>query len=366
VDDPTEPLERIELAVPGHEHWAGVGRGALELLADVIKDQAPSRVVLVSDHGVGPIWAERVRAEVARAGFECALHLTPQGEAAKSREGLFDLLAFLERERVDRAGLILALGGGTVGDVSGLAASLWLRGVRLIHLPTTLLAMVDSALGGKTGINSEVSKNSIGTFHQPVAVLSDLDLLSTLPRDQYLAAFGEVVKYGVAMDAELARLLQAEAARLRSPSDPLLARVVARCVELKAQVVAADEHDRGGRAILNYGHTIAHALEAASGYTATHGRAVALGMRGAALLGQRSGFTEPALVQEQDRLLAAYDLPGSLPRVDPELALEALGRDKKSAFGRLGWVLPRRLGEAVISRQLDSDLVRQVVLEILG
>ncbi|MGH7910539.1 MAG: 3-dehydroquinate synthase [Candidatus Dormibacteraceae bacterium] len=272
----------------------------------------------------------------------------------------------LEREHLDRRGLVLALGGGTVGDLAGFAAAVWLRGIRWVGVPTTLLAMVDSSIGGKTGLNTRLTKNGVGAFWQPAAVVSDLATLATLPEGEVASAFGEIVKYGVAMDATLASRLLDEAAQLRDRAAVPLEQVVDRCVELKAEVIGADERESGGRAILNYGHTVGHAIEAASGYRAVHGRAISQGMRVAARLAVARGLCDPSVVETQESLLRAFRLPGPLPQVTADQVLAALPRDKKATRGRIGWVLPRRLGRCQVGVPVPPDVVEQQVREVIG
>lgn len=354
----------VTVRAPGGHYPVLIGQGALSELASTVAALEPSRVALVSDSVVWPLWGEGAAQALTGAGIDVATHLVPPGERAKSFPGLEGVLAFLEREHVDRRGVVLAVGGGTVGDVAGFAAAVWLRGVRWVGVPTTLLAMVDSSVGGKTGINTEETKNGVGAFWQPAAVLSDLATLSTLPEGEVASAFGEIVKYGVAMDATLAERLVREAARLRAREASSLEEVVDRCVELKAEVIAADERDAAGRAILNYGHTVGHAIEAASGYRATHGRAIAQGMRVAARLAVDQRLCDPSVVAEQEALLDAYGLPGPLPHVTADRVLAALPRDKKSTGGRIGWVLPRRLGRCQVGVAVPPDVVERRVREI--
>jgi 3-dehydroquinate synthase len=289
----------------------------------------------------------------------------PAGERCKTLAELERVLDFLEASAIDRHGVVVALGGGTVGDLAGFAAAVWLRGVRCVQVPTTLLAMVDSSVGGKTGVNSPRAKNVIGAYLQPSAVVSDLAVLDTLPDDQYLAAFGEIAKYAVAQDAGLGRRLEADAPALLARSGDALEPVIGRCVELKAEVVAGDERESGPRQILNYGHTVGHALESASGYGAAHGRAVAFGMGAAARVGAAMGLCPPDLVARQDALLEAYGLPGELPLVRADDVLAAVPRDKKTRAGKVRWVLPREMGRAQVGVEVPDEVVAAVVRELL-
>src|SRR5256884_4878057 len=247
-------------------------------LRNVITRMDPTGAAIVTDTNVRP-WAVKVAKAIKRGGLKTAIHAIPAGERSKSMLQLEAVLSFLERQQIDRGGCVIAVGGGTVGDLAGLAASMWQRGVRLVAVPTTLLAMVDSSVGGKTGVNGRRSKNAIGSFWQPSAVISDLAAIETLPAPGYRDAFAAGVKYAVAMDRRPFELLERNAPRLLARDLSMLERGVFRCVAAKALIVAKDERDRGPRAILNYGHTASQGVGAASGFRVTHGRAVAFGMR---------------------------------------------------------------------------------------
>ncbi|MFI5282198.1 MAG: 3-dehydroquinate synthase [Candidatus Dormibacterales bacterium] len=342
-----------------------IGTNIQRELRGVITRLNPTGAAIVTDTNVRP-WAIKLAKAIRRAGLKPAIHVVPAGERSKSMAELRDVLAFLERERIDRGGCVIAVGGGTVGDLAGFAASVWQRGVRLVAVPTTLLAMVDSSVGGKTGVNGIHSKNAIGTFWQPAAVISDLACMETLPAASYRDAFAEVVKYAVAMDRGLIDLLQRERDRLMAADGRMLESVVFRCVAAKALVVAKDERERGPRAILNYGHTAGHALEAASGFRVSHGRAVAFGMRVAARMALSMGLCSRRLVDTQDELLTSYGLPDKLPRVDPARVLAAISRDKKARRGKVAWVMPRRLGHAEIGHAVPSAVVRRAVTRALS
>lgn len=359
-------MARLMVKVPAAPYPVLVGQGAIGELPVVVKELGATGAAVITDRSVERLWAEPVVQALSGVGIDAHLLAIEPGEQAKTLGGLERVLGFLEDSRIDRGGIVIALGGGTVGDLAGFASAVWLRGVRCVQVPTTLLAMVDSSVGGKTAINTERTKNSVGAFWQPSAVVADLSTLATLPDDEVLAAFAEVVKYGVAMDAELAERTRIDGDRLRARDLEALEPVVSRCVELKAGVVAADEREQGRRAILNYGHTVGHAIEAASGYTATHGRAVAQGMRAAARLAAAMGLCEDLTVAAQDELLAPFGLPGPLPAVTPDAVLGALPRDKKAAAGRTRWVLPREVGRADVGVEAPPELIERVVRDTIG
>ncbi len=342
-----------------------IGTGVHRELRSVVRRLDPSSAVIVTDTNVRP-WAQTVARAVKPTGVRPTIHVVPAGERSKSMSALNDVLAFFERQKIDRGGLVIAVGGGTVGDLAGFAASIWLRGIRLVAVPTTLLAMVDSSIGGKTGVNGTRSKNAIGTFWAPSAVVADMACLETLPAVHFRDAFAEVVKYGVAMDRGILELLQQERPRLLEGDPRVLERVVFRCVTAKALVVARDERDRGPRAILNYGHTAGHALEAATRFRVSHGRAVAFGMRIAAKVALALDLCGPRLVEAQDALLAEYGLPDRAPAADPARVLAAIEHDKKARRGRVAWVMPRRLGHAEPGHVVPAGVVRRIVRKALA
>jgi 3-dehydroquinate synthase len=330
-------VRRVEVALPAGPYPVLIGAGALGELGGYLT----GRAVVIADRAV-PRLPELDLPTIAIAG----------GEGAKTMAGLEVLLAALEEHRVGRDGTVIAVGGGTVGDLAGFAASVWLRGVALVQVPTTLLAMVDSAIGGKTGVNTSSAKNSIGTFWQPRAVLADTRYLDTLPHEQLEGGWAEVVKYAMTLDPGIAELED-------------LAEVVERCVRCKATVVAADEREAGPREVLNYGHTVGHAIEAASGYSVHHGRAVAAGMRAAARISAALGLCDRSLVDAQDELLGRRGLPGALPPLSIDEVVTATAGDKKARGGRGRWVLLRGMGKAETGHEVPDSAVREAVAEIL-
>jgi 3-dehydroquinate synthase len=342
-----------------------IGSNLQRELRNVVTRLAPTGAAIVTDTNVRPL-AAKVAKAIKRAGLKTAIHAVPASERSKSMVQLQAVLDFLERQRIDRGGIVIAVGGGTVGDLAGFAASVWQRGVRLVAVPTTLLAMVDSSIGGKTGINGRRSKNAIGAFWQPSAVVSDLAAIETLPEPAYRDAFAEVVKYAVAMDRGLFELLQRNSPRLVERDLAMLQRVVFRCVAAKALVVAKDERERGPRAILNYGHTAGHALEAATAYRVTHGRAVAFGMRVASRIALAMELCSKRVVDAQDELLASLGLPDRPPHADPNRLLAAMALDKKARRGKVAWVMPRRIGHAETGHTVPAALVRRVVTRSLA
>ena len=342
-----------------------IGTNLQRELRNVVTRLDPTGVAIVTDRNVRP-HALRVAKAIKRAGLKTAIHAIPASERSKSMSQLQSVLAFLEKQQIDRGGCVIAVGGGTVGDLAGFAAAVWQRGVRLVAVPTTLLAMVDSSIRGKTGVNGRRSKNAVGAFWQPSAVISDIATVETLPNPSYRDAFAEVVKYAVAMDRGLFDILQRNSPRLLERDTAMLERVVFRCVAAKALVVAKDERDRGPRAILNYGHTAGHALEAATGFRVTHGRAVAFGMRVAARIALATDLCSKRVVEAQEALLEAFGLPDQPPPVDPRRVLAAIQLDKKARRGKVAWVMPRRVGHAEIGHTVSGAVVRRVIARSLA
>jgi 3-dehydroquinate synthase len=329
-----------------------------------------ANVVLITDANVQPLHGTMVAGSLTDAGATVHTIVVEPGEHAKSPATAESLWGQLLELGADRNTVVAALGGGVVGDLAGFVAATYARGVGLLQIPTTLLAQVDSSVGGKVGINLPGAKNMVGAFWQPLGVLIDTDALATLPRREYVSGLAEVVKYGVILDVEFFADLEASAAALSARQSDVLGQVVARCCRLKADVVEADERETGrgppelNRAVLNYGHTFAHALETTSGYGRwLHGEAVSLGMMCAARLARRLGRVDDRFVRRQRELLVALGLPVEMPDVDAEAFLAVMGRDKKSQHGRLRFVLPERMGRVELIGNISADDVRSALRE---
>lgn len=341
--------------------WGALGRLA-QYLAQL---KLPPRLFLFTDSNVQRLYAAALEEQLVQAGFEPHIYVVPAGEASKSQQQLSEIYSWLIEQRAERREAIVALGGGVVGDLVGFVAASYLRGVPLVHIPTSLLAQVDSAIGGKTGINHERGKNLIGAFYHPRFVLVDPATLLTLPVRERTEGWAEVVKYGIILDADLFAVLERHANILREFAHPpvaLLCQIIARCIDRKVEVVEKDERESDLRAILNYGHTVAHALENVSGYGEfLHGEAVSLGMVAAAALAQEAGMFEASEATRQNELLAALGLPtryrGS---VQAREILAKMQLDKKVVARRVRWIMPRRIGEVVVT-ELPDDLVTRVV-----
>ena len=310
--------------------------------------------------------ADVVRESLVRAGWTCGLLELEPGEKTKSVNNLSAVWDALIAAKADRQTVVIAVGGGVIGDLAGFAAASFVRGLPFVQVPTSLLADVDSSVGGKTGINHPAAKNMLGAFHQPIGVLIDTAVLDTLPAREFSAGLAEVVKYGVILDADFFAFLEQRAESINRRDPNILRQVVARCCRLKADVVEKDEFERTGlRAILNYGHTFAHAFEALAGYgELLHGEAVAIGMLYASRLAERLGFIDATTTRRQEELLSLFGLPIQLPADWPhseDAVIDRMKLDKKTLAGQLRFVLPKRLGHVEVISDVSEADVRAIL-----
>jgi 3-dehydroquinate synthase len=335
-----------------------VGAGILRQARDVLGAAVRGRSVIVTNAVVAAHYLTPLRTSLARDAALPDVILVPDGEAHKSWSTLHDVLTRLLELRADRTTTLVALGGGVVGDLAGFAAAIYQRGIPFVQVPTTLLAQVDSSVGGKTGVNHVHGKNMIGAFHQPVAVLIDTDCLATLPPRELSAGLAEVVKYGAIRDAAFFAWLERNAAGLLARDADVLAHAIHESCRIKADVVAADERESGERALLNFGHTFGHAIETATGYgTWLHGEAVGAGMALAARLSERVLQLAPADTARLIALLRACALRTDVPALPSARWLDLMGRDKKAVAGKLRFILLEALGRArVVSDVSDADV----------
>jgi 3-dehydroquinate synthase len=343
-----------------------VGRGLLAAVGPAVKAAGAGRAVVIADAAVAPTHAAVVERALREAGVATALLTVPAGEASKSISGVGRVWDALAEMAVDRRTHLVAVGGGVVGDLAGFAAATFGRGIAVWQVPTTVVAQVDSAIGGKTGINLPAGKNLVGAFWQPRGVFADIDALATLPDREFVSGFAEVVKYGMILDEAFFAWLEEHAAAVRARDPAALLHAVERSAALKAGVVEQDERELTGlRAVLNYGHTFAHAYETAAGYgTLLHGEAVAIGMARAARLAGFLGRIGADVIRRQDRLLEALGLPTRPAETGPaaEELLAVMARDKKAVAGRLRFVLPDRIGRVELVDDVPTDLVRRALV----
>ena len=339
------------------------GQGILGSAAEYLEPFVKGRkCLLLTDSNVGRIYAEKVSGMLAAAGAEAFTFTFPAGEENKTLETVGSICSHAVKCGLDRSSLIVALGGGVCGDIAGFAAAIYMRGINFTQIPTTLLAAVDSSVGGKTGADLPEGKNLIGAFWQPKLVLVDPEVFHTLPVKEVRCGLAEVVKYGVIMDAALFAKLEQNTDKLNAVDLQFYAGIIARCCELKAQVVAADEREGGLRAILNYGHTFGHAVELVSNFAIAHGEGVSIGMNMAAELAVQAGLLDLAAAVRQRNLLKKLALPRSLPPGgDPEKIYAGMLKDKKKVGSRLNLIIPLEIGKVEIRSGFEpADIIKAI------
>lgn len=361
--------ERIVVELGPRSYTVLVGEGLLDRTAEVLPEGGWRRAAIITDGNAGPLYSGTVSRCLREAGLEVTTCTVEPGERSKSAGKAFELLESLTTSGLGRSDLVVALGGGVVGDLAGFVASVYKRGVPLLQVPTTLMSQVDSSIGGKTGVNLEEGKNLVGTFHQPVAVLCDVGTLRTLDKRQYTSGLAEVAKYAFLDPALLPRPLGEMASPLRAAGPEVLVTVVSRCAGAKAEVVSEDERDTGVRAVLNYGHTLGHALEAVTAYrgTYTHGEAVAIGMVFAALVASRTGVADGRLADRHIEALRSLGLPTAPlePIADFDAVLNAIWHDKKSRGG-IAMVLLHGEGHPEVHPDLDVSVLGDCYRRLIG
>nr|WP_254053447.1 3-dehydroquinate synthase [Singulisphaera sp. GP187] len=323
------------------------------------------RALLVTDRNVAPLEGP-FRAALENLGIATSLAVMPPGESTKSLDCAADLFDELVRIRADRHTVVVALGGGVIGDLAGFVAASYARGLPLLMVPTTLLAQVDSSVGGKVGVNHPRAKNIIGAFHQPVAVWIDTESLRTLSDREYRCGLAEVIKYGVILDADFFSFLEQSVDAILAREPAALRHIVAHSCQLKADVVSKDEREETGlRAVLNYGHTVAHAIESVAGYGGRyhHGEAVAVGMVVETRLAEHLGWVDSATTERVETLVKRYGLPVSAPELDRDALIEAMTRDKKNQKGKIRFVLPRTIGRVELTDAPSEADVRKALID---
>ncbi len=352
--------EQITVQLGDRSYLIRVGSGLLRQL-EPFADPGSQHVVIVTDDHVAALYLDTVQQQWRQSVGRLDAIVVPAGETSKSLDQLGKLWNRLLELNADRHSTVLALGGGVVGDLAGFAAATYARGIPLVQIPTSLLAQVDSSVGGKTGINLSHSKNMVGAFWQPGLVVIDPDVLSTLPTADYVSGLAEVVKYGVIADAEFFSLLQQNTDGLNARDRKLLTRVIADCCRMKSKIVSQDETEtHGKRAILNYGHTFGHAIETVFDYgTYRHGEAVAIGMHCAARTARFLNLVDDSFVQQQTQLLQSLHLPLTVPAGREDELIAAMHRDKKVSHGRLRLVLPTRIGHVELFDSPGDDVLER-------
>lgn len=358
----------IEVAAASGRYSVHCRWGALDDLGTLMRDAGLTGAAsVITDDAVGPLCGDRALASLSAAGFEAKLHAFPAGEASKTLETTRAIYDWLLDCRAERGSAIVALGGGVVGDLGGFVAATYLRGVPFVQAPTSLLAMVDASIGGKVGVDHPRGKNLIGAFYPPRLVVQDTSLLATLPTRSLREGFGEIIKHALIMDAPMLDILEHDADRMLAVEPELITELVSRNAALKATVVSGDEREGGRRAILNYGHTIGHAIEAVAGYgRVVHGEAICIGIMAAAAIGERLGVTPAAVRERQASLFARYQLPVSLTGIDADAVFAATAFDKKVSAKRLRWVLLEDFGRPILRDDVPDGVVRDVLRDLFA
>jgi 3-dehydroquinate synthase len=363
---PPVALDPVWVEAPSRRYAAYCGWGILDRLGDLMREAGlEGAAYVISDTEVLPRHGDRALLSLRQAGFRAQAFAIPAGEASKSLASAATVYDWLVAQRAERGHTIVALGGGVVGDLAGFVAATYLRGMPFVQAPTSFLAMVDASIGGKVAVDHQAGKNLIGAFYQPRLVIDDVSTLKTLPRRTVVEGYAEAIKQALILDPQLLAELEERADDLLHLEPAATAEIVRRNVAIKASIVAEDERDTGRRAILNYGHTVAHGIEAAAGYAIGHGAADAVGMTAAAEIGRRLGVTPPAVIERQRAVLERYGLATRAPGVDPERVLEAMALDKKVSAGTVRWVLLEDVGRAVLRSDVPPALVREVLQNLL-
>jgi 3-dehydroquinate synthase len=357
----------LRVTTPGGSYPIHLTSGALDELPKRLEEAGldRGRLWLVSNDQVLPLHGERVMSTLQNAGRTVQSFAIPDGEAHKTLQTVDHVYDWLLRNGVERGDAVLALGGGVVGDLAGFVAATVLRGIAFVQLPTTVLAMVDSAIGGKTGVDHAVGKNLIGAFWQPRLVLSDTTLLQTLPSRERVAGWAEAIKHGVIGDKELFTTLGQHSKALLNNEEPITSELLRRAAAFKARIVSGDEREQGDRILLNYGHTVGHAIEAESNYTLRHGEAVAIGMMAAGSLANAFGLFPDSELAEQRALLESFGLPVCIPAgMNIGNVLQRITSDKKTRNARVRWVLPTAIGTMIMRDNVPQNVVEVVLHEL--
>jgi len=357
-------METIRVELGERSYDIVLGTGVLKKIGNSLKSFGLSpKIAIVSNPTVFSLHGKLVVNAVRKAGFDAITISIPDGEEYKNLLWLQHIYNELLMHKLDRSSALIALGGGVIGDITGFAASTYMRGISYIQVPTTLLAQVDSSIGGKTGVNHELGKNMIGTFWQPRLVWIDVETLRTLPEREWVAGLAEIIKYGVIYDEDLFRMLEEKKDKILSLDRNVLTHIIKRSCEIKADVVSKDERESGVRSILNFGHTIGHAIETATDYKRyLHGEAVALGMCLEAELSQKLKFIDKKAVLRIRKLADSFGLPSVLPAdIDIDHILSSMQLDKKAVAGALKFILPERIGRVRIHKGITEKVIKRLL-----
>lgn len=355
-------MKALKVSLGDRSYQVVVGTDALGQAGSRLKELGVGdRLVIITNPVVQELYGGVLKESLSAGGFKVDTLTVPDGEEHKSLDVAGGLYNRLTAVYAERATPILALGGGVIGDLAGFVAATYLRGVPLIQIPTTLLAQVDSSIGGKVAVNHGRLKNKIGAFYQPRLVLSDTAALKTLPPAEFANGMAEVIKSAVIRDKDLFTFIETNIDKIKAQDNAVLEEVVFRSASIKARVVEQDETDLGVRNILNFGHTVGHAIETVSGFGVGHGQAVAMGMAAVGEIAHRMGIFEESELARLKSVIECFGLPVEMPKMDAEKLLEAMQHDKKIVGGKVRFVLPRAIGDVFVTDEVDPSLVEEVL-----
>jgi len=356
-------MKKVRVRLGSNSYEVCIGSGLLTQTGQQLKEIGFSdRLVIITDPIVKSLYGNTLKQSLTSSSFKVIILEVPEGEEQKSLETAGNLYNELSNFYAERTTPILALGGGVIGDLAGFVAATYLRGVPLIQIPTTLLAQVDSSIGGKVAVNHGQLKNKIGAFYQPRLVISDINALKTLPGEEFINGLAEVIKSAVVWDKEFFDFLDRNLDKIKSLDDRVLEEIVFRSAKIKAEVVEKDEKDLGLRSILNYGHTVGHAIESALDFKIEHGRAVAVGMLVAGRISNKLGMLDKNELIRLEDVIGRAGLPTAVPNLKLEKVIQAIEHDKKILRGKIRFVLPRAIGEVFITDEVSLSLIEQVLV----
>ncbi len=356
-------MQKVRVNLGERSYDIVIDSGILSNIGEALKGFGFSKVAVISNPTVFNLYGDVVINSIKNAKFETLHVIIPDGEEYKNFNETYNILTELLKNRLDRKSCLIALGGGVIGDITGFVASIYMRGIDFIQVPTTLLSQVDSSVGGKTGVNHELGKNMIGTFYQPRLVWIDIDTLRTLPKRQILCGIAEIIKYGVIWDEEFFGFLENNRKSILMLDAECLTNIIRRSCEIKAEVVSKDERESGLRAILNYGHTIGHAIETETGYSRfLHGEAVAIGMNMEAGISEIMGLLSKKDYFKIKAVIDSYGLPSELPDdLNVDKLISHMKLDKKVEAGEMKFILPERIGSVRIQKGIAIEIIKEAI-----
>ncbi len=356
-------MEMVRVDLGERSYEVMVGAGLMERIGELTSHLSlGSSCALITHEKIFSMFGDRIMASLKRNRQRVYPIFIPEGEVSKNLEWASRIYQVMIESGLDRSSFVVALGGGVVGDLAGFVAATYMRGLDLVHVPTTLLSQVDASLGGKTAVNLSIGKNLVGVFHQPRLVLSDVDALESLSKEEFRSGMGEVIKYGVIKDPELFDFIESEHKRISARNKEALEWIIHRSCRVKAWVVSEDERESNLRAILNYGHTVGHALEAGTQYQGyKHGQAIAVGMACAGWIAKERGFWNESDLKRQNNVIKLYNLPITYKRPSPEEVYHYLWADKKKKQGTLTFILPRKIGEVFLCRDVSEKMIKEAL-----